>query len=1591
MMMRKVFYSKIFRRISVLVIVCFYIAIKSSNAQVISFIYDRKTYPQDLEKNLTKSIGNTFNTARLKEFTQAFSTFSDTDKDDVAKTLFSFSNRGFDPYEVLNVAYCVGLYTSKGSPKSMTPGEFIKNLFKSFEGQSPQYAIEGIQQLIKFFEEGYIYYSNFNKVKAVYSGLTFVNYGGPTDVYSPSSTPTPPPTTPSKKNPSEDIGWGDASEESESDPWTDPKLAVSEVKNTDIVKIPLAQGLAIKFDKLDLVLISPSDSFAIQEAKGIFDISHSYFFGDGGKLSWMAADRLAKATFSKYYIKVDASKFMADHVKFDHMSMIRGVVEGVLEVRLEKRDPGVKSQYPRFKSYFNDAKLAPHQLDIEYTGGYTLIGNNVNSGSMFDVNCRILANKTSKNKFTVVSRSFSITDSMITSPKVSFNAKIDKDSISHPAVRMEYDLKNKKLQLNKIEKSGFKNSLFSDTFHQVDIKSDAMTWDLVSGKMDFYIVSGKTEVAQNFESFDYFNPLRIRALSTQAGWNPLMAVGMQVARKKVNSVTLQEMQDLIKKEPHIVANGMLIGHQMGFFDYDTYKNTYSLSRKGKHYFLAFRGEKDFDDLVLSSVADDKTVGKNASIDLEKKSLDIRGAQDFKLSDSLGIAFIPKDKNMQIVGNKVFTFKGIITVKNFNFYGDFEVQYENFYVNLQRIDSITFTPLEDWKKGKRYTIGGHYQFAKTGVLYLNDPKNKSGRKKFPEYPKLQIPEGVTVTFDESRRKRKYSKNVFFRAPKIDLDSLNTMDPIFTGNYNFNKIIKPIDERLIVLKDSTMGMIHYAKQPYNLYELPSTINPSTPIFLDTRGLHTTGEVKHIVSSLQVKDVTFAEDYSFANGDVGRITETKGASYYPDVDIKDFKYFWAPKKDSMSIGSEKGFDFYASTTKLKGNLLLNLKGLYGNGDLERRDIVMNSSLYEFKETGFTAQHAIFNVKAAPEDPKAVFAGKNMAVDFNIKTSMVNFAATTDDPVKKTKSQLEFPYSSYTTTIDKALWDINGKKITMEGELNRSIFASTLPSQYGLKFNGTNALYTIANKSLNISGVQEIRSADAAIIPPKGQVFIDQGGLVEAFTNARIIADTLNKYHTMTNANVKISSKLSFTGNATYQYVNVSSDTFNIKLGNFEFAEIGQDRSIGTKASNKLRTIAKANIELKDSLFLSPRILYRGEMTMLSPFKDLSLDGQVIPDLKKYPYFGGSWITYKGNKSEEISINVDESLRDGGKQLYVGVHMVEGAQKDALYPTFLSMRRASSDMDVFTTKGVFKRDEANKRFRIAPSYEGETGNVFDFYDAKGIIQMDGKFTFLGGTEAKIMESVGQGKIRLDSMKYSFESMLKFLWPMTPPQLQKLGQSVIKANLEAGISDPAILTEDPGFISKVAQYVGKKDALAYQEKLRKEYTPLFKFNPIFNAPMIISDVTLIWHPTINAYASIGKVGISNIGGLDINAQVDGYVEIYRNPSIGDEINVYLDISDNSWYYFKYSGDQLSVISSDGDFNNAIAGIGTEKEKKKKDAGNVALMEPAMADKYRKKFLEIYWGIKNPKKRPVAEKPKAADGTTPAPGTEKKDDKKDGF
>ncbi len=248
-------------------------------------------------------------------------------------------------------------------------------------------------------------------------------------------------------------------------------------------------------------------------------------------------------------------------------------------------------------------------------------------------------------------------------------------------------------------------------------------------------------------------------------------------------------------------------------------------------------------------------------------------------------------------------------------------------------------------------------------------------------------------------------------------------------------------------------------------------------------------------------------------------------------------------------------------------------------------------------------------------------------------------------------------------------------------------------------------------------------------------------------------------------------------------------------------------------------------------------------------------------------------------------------------------------------------------------------------------------------MINLEGKFNLFDNYLSKYIQTAGFGKVKLDSSTHEFRTMMLVNFPIVQPILAKMAEKIVKTNLDLGINEAAIQANSPEFMTKLNQFVEAKEMDIFKAKTAREHLPLVKLSPKFIQSLVFSELNLIWSPKHHSFRSLGKLGISNIGDTDINAEVNGYVEIRKNAIDGDEMYIFIELSPENWYYWGYKAGELGITSSDESFNSMI-GV---KGGKSKDY-QVIPVDYAEAMVFRKTFLESYLGVK--------EKPKSSNQKT---------------
>jgi hypothetical protein len=1244
---------------------------------------------------------------------------------------------------------------------------------------------------------------------------------------------------------------------------------------------------------------------------------------------------------------------------------------------------------------------------------------------------------------------------MISANSASFVGYVDTDSITHSAVTFRYDRNQRIAWLEREQRTDYARVPYADSYHKFYISPEIVRWDIPRRKVDFYQVGAKREVPVRFESFDYFQPQRYTDLTVDYGFHPLQIVANYISTKKQQTFLDDDITQFAKNVSPVALRGAL-GRMVleGYIDQDPATKLMRLSRKGYLYVLAYTQKRDYDNFQVQSLFASNDSIKNATINLDDKILTIRGVERFTLSDSLKITGIPSDKILRVGKGRAFTMNGQLKAGTQRYAGrDLKFDYDKFGMSLNKIDSITFSSQKMAAQGKPGEVGGDIKYENPGTVYFGSSDNKSGRiagKKTTQ--RLVMPEGMTVYFDQPvRGNLAYNKKVYFKIPAIDNDSIGKGDIAFVGTFYSDGILPPFKTELIMMPDNTLGFVHKAPATgYPVYggkkgAAPSTVKFTGELIMDKSGLRAEGVLNHLTASLNTNGMLFMTDSLLASGDKGEIKEGLiGKAYFPQVQLNNFSLKWWPKADSMVITTQKNnFNFYGATTNLEGGLALRSSGLFGNGTLRRKDSETVSGSIKFNKEGFLASNAQFKIMSDKEIPGTaagvpILRGNGIDVDFNQAKGIVGLAINKKESLDDTvQASMEFPFAAYKTNINRAQWNINAKTIAMKGDVKTSTFTAVAEEQEGLTFNGSGALYDVEKRTLNISGVPYLTAADARIYPDKGLVAIRRNGEMMPLKNAKLELDTINLFHRLKNGNIQVLSRTRFAGDATYQFATAKGDTASIKMGSFELKEAPAlavakpeptsltadakkagkgakgKRNVVAKAAKTYFTIARAEVDEDDNLQLAPKMLYKGNISMQAPARDLALDGFIKPALKKRKDLVGGWIPFKEKVAERLEIKVDKSLKnEGGQQLVAGIHFRLGGA--GLYPTFLSAKEDARDDDLFSASGVMRYDDKGKVYRIsskagdapatqpdnvAPADSAKTDstgavasvdedveNDFTFNDARGLMTYKGKMNLMSPTPREYLLSAGSARINIDSSLYRFNTLLAFAFPVPDPLNTIIADKLVRSNQEERNDEAA--DDDLNRLSdKLVPLIGQQAVDVYRVKAQNQHVPLNQASPKLNAMLVLANANLRWSTKYNAFYSVGRLGVSNIMATDVNAQMDGFVEI-RKTGNGDEASIYLESSPDVWVFYDYkpgstptSQGQLAVITSEQDINDRLL---ASSKNSGKSTLSVVTATADEKEQFVDRYLDQYKTRAKSAPRPKAQsKPTvAASAPTPDPNDE---------
>lgn len=1328
-----------------------------------------------------------------------------------------------------------------------------------------------------------------------------------------------------------DTEWSD-------DDWseeggTDEMVAAVTGGNT----LPIVEGPVIHFDELSLNFVTSYDSVFLSETSGDFLIDKRQFVGKKGKFDWSLAGLSPDSVFVKftdYSFPVNKPYVKAESAKLTYKGKVDEPVDGVFEYRSVRHDSTTDSTYPRFESYYANIRIKDLGKDLIYKGGFSLKGKKIYSSSVMGGLSQIEVHDKPSKLFKARAKVFEFQDSTILSDRASIVIYQGNDSIYHPAVRVKYDYNKKYLVLQK-DKGGFKDTPYTSTFFNIDFTSDIIRWDMKSDSLDASIMGARRIVPAVIESAEHYSYEDYRSLGDQLyTFNPLSLVVYYANKERTDQFYVSDLAKAFKKDEKILRGSMVFLSQKGLIGFNSKNDLITVKEKAHHLYNSKAGRKDYDDIILASVTHTEP---NITLNFKDRSLQVRGVEQFKVSDSLNVTIEPDSSEITMLQNRDFTFNGKVKAGNFEYIGrNFTFKYDSFLIYLNEIDSIQFYVNKENSRGgvgnqkvdntlvaidsaETGDIGNNLQ-SSSGTLYINKPNNKSGKEKYTTYPRFDSKKGAVVYFDRSNiLAGAYDRSIRFMVPPFDLDSLGDSDPAtigFEGSFISSGMFPEFEEKLRIMEDNSLGFKHdVPPEGYQLYEGEGRFYDK--LSLDKRGLRGSGTIDFLTTTMFSDDFIFYPDSVVAEGkNFNMREEDYGGVIFPQADLENFRMKWLPKKDSMYITNiDDPLNFYNQTASLDGSAIISNNGVYGKGKLLTRGSESESDDITFEHDRFSARHAQFNLQSENPEKPALY-GDDVRLRFNL---VDNYALIS--PEVEGEAAIAFPYAQFKTSITQARWDLAAEKITMtkpeDVPLESSYFYTTRKDLDSLRFNATEAVYDINTSELKVSGIPYIVVADAKITPENNEVLILENSKIGTLTNTTIILDTLNGYHRLTEGVIDIKSRNEFSGYATYQFVNALNDTLPIKVENFHLEKIPIP---GTKNEEfEQHTVANGTISEAQNILISPGMYYKGDMILYAHKPAMQLDGYVKLDLNRPGY--DTWITHSSSGDQkQVMIDFDKETTEEGRRLEAGLHFSAG--DNSLYATFIEQKFTPDDEDFFLPGGVMFFDQDKNQFVIQDSLKarGKTlaGKIFRYNDDTKDLQFEGSVNFLRNTPDVMVNASAIGTGNAKKNEYNLNTFITLDFKPVPSQafdMMALDFQDVINNLGA----PEGLGDQTQLLYKLADLAGERVAREYEQQSMLDYVPLGELSKETSVPLAFANVDFKYSPDYQAFYSEGKLGLSNINRYDINAAFDGFFEIKKNEAGGPIINLFIKASPASWFYFNFEDNRLLVFSSNNNFNNLIS------------------------------------------------------------------------
>jgi len=1272
----------------------------------------------------------------------------------------------------------------------------------------------------------------------------------------------------------------------------------------------LGKEPGIVFSGLDLQLYTQGDTLGIYETQGTFYPASNKWAGQGGKVYWTRvgfAKTDAFAEINKYNIDTRGSEFSADSVHFTYTKIFDQPILGKLVEKATTTNQGDKALYPRFSSYQNVFVLKNVFKNVDYQGGFTLQGAQILGTGLGTQLAYVTIRYDDKPKVRAYSKTFSITPDRISALKAGVSIYEGNDSIYHSQLDFNYLESSRKMTLSRSE-IGLYAAPFYDNYHHIEFTIGNIFWYIDSSEMTMRTITNPGSPA-SFESSDRYSASTYDEQQSILNYNPISKMaGMAVITNKDTGrvFSVDEVAGYFSNKPEYIQSLLLQLAREGFIFYDIDAQKVVLKDKLLHYAAAYEKGVDYDNIHFQSVISGKP---NVTLNLTNNEFGIEGVTKIQISDSQQTYFVPQNQQVKIKKNRDMLFDGEVHSGRFDFFGkNLFFDYNKFKVALDDIDSVKFRFPEYDKDGKFMQLRLISTTIEnvTGFVYIDDPKNKSGRKNIVKYPTFDCTKESFVYYERPYIYHSvYKRDKFYF--KIDPFIIENLDKFtaeglkFPGTFVSANIIPEIQEALRIQEDFSLGFINRSPEKgYSLYQGKG--KGIGTFMLSNKGFRENGEIDYLVSNMHSHNYILFPDSTNGISDTFQIAE---GSKYPPVFGKVIYNHWSPYNDSLYIYKRKeNFSVYNGKVDFSGSLILTPAELVGQGKAKYHDVSLVSNSFAFFATEIKTQSAELTL-TSDASKEAALQASDVNADINLKKDFGKFK-TNDDT-----GTIRMPSNRFITNLNNFTYDLSKREVVFtkpEGmDDDSAYFTSTNPSQLGLRINSKRAVYDLGKLDITAQEVPSVFVADSRIYSPKQEILIQKGGTIGGISGAIIVANDKDRFHKIYDAYVNIFSFEKFTGYGKYDYLDKNQSKFTINFSDIH-------------TTPELTTEALGIITDSSNFYLSPKIKYQGKVTLVSTQKTLAFDGFVLAD-HGVAALGTTWAKVVDTiDPQDVILNIDQPVGKDNRPLFTGTFLTMG-DSQFVYNRLFGKKIHPNDLEIFTTTGIFYYDDKKQEYVVgdkakifADTDDVQTGGSYFKYKVKpNKVYTTGLYNFGQDNKYTEITTGGDYTFNLKDSSNKFSLMLWFNFPFHD-DLNKLMSDNILAN-SYGLED----TKNDRFELYNALALLIKDKKS-KEKVISELstTGFIASTDVINKNLFLSSLTLKYVDSLHAFISTGTLGLATIKKVNIYKEMQGKVQIIHTIGTSD-FSVLLQTNENNYLYFDYKGTILSYISSDDNFNAKVA------------------------------------------------------------------------